>query len=156
MTTRRFHTALQLIFILTGPLFLFACGAESGPATKKPGDSTSASADGDDAEGVAAGTTEAAPGEASAAGKEVAAFQEGEKVSDPTVTYGFRLRPAVGETYGYRIIQDNDTELEGVKLSERIVYNFTVKVTGAPATTAPSLRPGCCHRSTCVRWPGRR
>jgi hypothetical protein len=131
MTTRRFHTALQLIFVLTCSLFLFACGAESGPAAKKGSDSAAASADGDDGEvATTGGDTEAAPGETPAAGEQVAAFKEGEKISDPTVTYGFRLRPAVGESYGYRIIQDNDTELEGVKLSERIVYNFTIRVTG--------------------------
>lgn len=124
MTTRRFHTAL-ILFLLSGALSLVSCGGESGPAVKKGGDSAVAGATGGGVEGG-----EAAPGEPAAAGEEVGAFNEAAPVSDPAATYGFKLQPKVGDSYSYRIIQDNDTELEGVKLSERIVYNFTLKVTG--------------------------
>jgi hypothetical protein len=129
MTTRRFHAALLFLLILSGAILMQACGSDAGPAAKK-GDSTVAVVKGPDGKPVATVSEEAVPGEAAAASPQIEAFKGGEPVSDPAVLYSFRLKPTAGESYGYRIIQDNDTELEGVRLSERIVYNFTVKITG--------------------------
>jgi hypothetical protein len=59
-----------------------------------------------------------------------AAFAAGTPVVDSTVRFSFALRPKKGDRFTYRLRTENETNLDGKKMRESSVYNFTIGVTG--------------------------
>jgi len=120
----RFLLPVALSSLLS--LFVVACGSEGkAPATEGGGDSTGAASASDTGAAAAASAT--------------AEFQKAEPVVVPDAHYRFHVTPRVGDVFRYRMTQRNSKEVNGQKVSDENIYNFTATVTGINSDSSISL-----------------
>jgi hypothetical protein len=108
-----------LLFLLVVPVLVTSC--TGGSDKPESGDSTT-TVDGKKVVVSPTGDTTVLTGDA-------AAFEsEGEKIA-ATEKFSLKFSPHAGDIYHYRLTQKGNTELDVIKASEYVVYNFTLKVT---------------------------
>jgi hypothetical protein len=131
----RNNSLVAVLLLAISLLALTACGSDSGPSERDT-DEVSSSTSGSDG----ADDTEHGGGTENGIGSELDDGSSLSTIDTSTIaddggegsgkSYSLLVAPKTGEEFTYQVSEKNTTESGEIKITQRIVYNFTCRITG--------------------------